>query len=64
MYSVGSITSRELIMEKQTLTFADQEIANRLASRSHFLKDVDQLIDWKRINKLISRVEIKILPSN
>lgn len=46
-------------MEKQTLTFADQEIANRLASRKHFLKDVDQLIDWKRINKLISKVEIR-----
>ena len=46
-------------MEKQTLTFADQEIANRLASRRHFLKDVDQLIDWKRINKLISKVEIR-----
>jgi hypothetical protein len=46
-------------MEKQTLTFADQEIANRLASRKHFLKDVDQLLDWKRINKLISKVEIR-----
>lgn len=34
-------------MEKQTLTFADQEIANRLANRKHFLKDVDQLIGWK-----------------
>lgn len=30
-------------MEKQTLTLADQEIANRLANRKHFLKDVDKL---------------------
>ena len=30
-------------MEKQTITFADQEIANSLASRKHFLKDVKKL---------------------
>ena len=46
-------------MEKQTITFADQEIANRLASRKHFLKDIEILIDWKRINKLLSKVEIR-----
>lgn len=46
-------------MEKQTITFADQEIANRLASRGHFLKDVDQLINWKRINKVLDKVEIR-----
>ncbi|HQF67610.1 MAG TPA: hypothetical protein PLC91_01580 [Candidatus Cloacimonadota bacterium] len=46
-------------MEKQTITFADQEIANRLASRKHFLKDVEKLIGWKRINKILSKVEIK-----
>mgnify|MGYP001187775567 FL=1 len=46
-------------MEKQIITFADQEIANRLASRKHFLKDVEKLIDWKRINKILSKVEIK-----
>ncbi|MCB5259610.1 MAG: hypothetical protein LHW48_03945 [Candidatus Cloacimonetes bacterium] len=46
-------------MEKQTLTFADQEIATRLANRRHFPKDVDQLLDWKRINKLVNKVEIK-----
>lgn len=46
-------------MEKQTITFADQEIANRLANRKHFLKDVQQLIDWKRINKILSKVEIR-----
>ena len=31
-------------MEKQTITFADQEIANRLASRKHFLKDIERLL--------------------
>ena len=46
-------------MEKQTITFADQEIANRLASRKHFLKDVEKLIDWKRINKILDKVEIR-----
>ncbi|HNZ07380.1 MAG TPA: IS5 family transposase [Candidatus Cloacimonadota bacterium] len=46
-------------MEKQTITFADQEIANRLANRRHFLKDVELLLDWKRINKILSKVEIR-----
>mgnify|MGYP000854532559 FL=1 len=46
-------------MEKQTITFADQEIANRLASRRHFLKDIEQLVDWKRINKILDRVELR-----
>jgi IS5 family transposase len=46
-------------MEKHTITFADHEIANRLASRRHFLKDVEQLIDWKRINKILDKVEIR-----
>lgn len=38
-------------MEKETITFADQEIANRLASRRHFLKDMETLIDWNRIRR-------------
>ena len=46
-------------MEKQTITLADQELANRLSSRKHFLKDVDQLINWKRINKVLDKVEIR-----
>lgn len=46
-------------MEKQTITLADQELASRLASRKHFLKDVDQLINWKRINKVLDKVEIR-----
>jgi len=46
-------------MEKQTITFADQEIANRLAGRNHFLKDVEKLIAWKRINKILDKVEIR-----
>ncbi|MDD2683784.1 MAG: hypothetical protein PHY21_06620 [Candidatus Cloacimonetes bacterium] len=44
-------------MEKQTITFADQEIANRLASRRHFLKDIEQLVDWKRINKILDKAD-------
>ena len=50
MFDYGSINTQELFMEKKTITFADQEIAKRLASRRRFLKDVDQLRDWKRIN--------------
>ena len=46
-------------MEKQTITFADQEIANRLASRKHFLMDIEKLIDWKRIIKILDKVEIR-----
>ena len=46
-------------MEKETITFADQEIANRLANRKHFLKDVEKLINWKRINKVLGKVEIR-----
>jgi IS5 family transposase len=46
-------------MEKHTITIADQEIAIRLASRKHFLKDIEQLINWKRINKILDKVEIK-----
>ncbi len=45
-------------MEKQTVTFAVQETASRLANYRHLLKDVDQLSICKRINKLISRVNI------
>lgn len=46
-------------MEKQIITFADHEIANRLANRKHFLKDVEKLINWKRINKVLGKVEIR-----
>lgn len=46
-------------MEKETITFADQEIARRLANRKHFLKDIEIVIDWKRINKILAKVEIR-----
>ncbi len=46
-------------MEKLTITIVDQEIANRLVSRKHFLKDIEQLIDWKRIDRILSKVEIR-----
>ena len=46
-------------MKKQTITLADHEIANRLAKRKHFLKDVDSLINWKPIRKILSKVEIR-----
>ena len=36
---------------KQTITFADQEMVNRLVKRKHFLKDLELLIDGKRINR-------------
>ncbi|MCB5284803.1 MAG: hypothetical protein LHW45_04325 [Candidatus Cloacimonetes bacterium] len=48
-------------MEKETITFADQEIANRLANRKHFLKDIEILIDWKRIRTILAKVEIRRL---
>ncbi len=46
-------------MEKHTITLADQEINNRIATRAHFLKDVDHLVNWDRIKKILDRVEIK-----
>ena len=46
-------------MEKHLITLADQEISERLAGRTHFLKDIDTLIDWKRINKTLNKVEIR-----
>lgn len=46
-------------MERQIITFADHEIAKRLADREHFLKDVDSLINWKPIRKILSKVEIR-----
>jgi IS5 family transposase len=46
-------------MEKQLITLADQEISRRLASRKHFLKDIEELIDWERISKVLDEVEIK-----
>ena len=46
-------------MERQIITFADHEIANRLAKRKHFLKDMDSLINWKPIRKILSKVEMR-----
>ena len=46
-------------MERDTLTFADQEIKMRIEGSKHILKDVDQIIDWKRINKLLGKVELR-----
>ncbi len=46
-------------MEKQTITIADQEIFNRLATRKHFLKDIELLINWKRIDKFLDTIEIR-----
>ena len=46
-------------MEKQIITMADQELANRIEKRCHFLKDIEKIINWKRINKVLSKVEIR-----
>lgn len=46
-------------MERQLITFADHEIAKRLAGRKHFLKEVDSLINWKPIRRILSKVEIR-----
>ncbi len=46
-------------MEKQIITFVDQEIADRNATHHHFLKDIEIMIDWKRINNILEQVEIR-----
>jgi len=46
-------------MEKQIITMADQELANRIEKRCHFLKDIEKIINWKRINKVLTKVEIR-----
>jgi len=40
-------------MEKQTITSANQEIANRLATRQHFRKNIELLIVLKLITRII-----------
>ena len=45
-------------MEKQTITLADQEIQNRLVKHEHFINDIEKVIDWNRINRILSKVEI------
>ena len=45
-------------MEKQTKTKAKQEIINRIANHQHFMKEIDLIIDWTKINKVLSKVEI------
>ncbi|MEN6398675.1 MAG: hypothetical protein ABFD01_06910 [Candidatus Cloacimonas sp.] len=44
-------------MEKQTK--AKQEIINRIANQKHFLKEKDLIMNWTKINKVLSKVEIK-----
>ena len=46
-------------MNKESLTFADQEISDRLTNCKHFLKDIELLINWNRIRRILSKVEIK-----
>ena len=46
-------------MEKQTITLADQEIQNRISKHKHFLNDIEKVIDWNRINKVLSKAEIR-----
>ena len=45
-------------MAKQTKTKADQEIINRIANQKHFLKEIDVIMDWTKINKVLSKLEI------
>jgi hypothetical protein len=47
-------------MGKLVITFADQEIANRIAIRHHLLKDIEVMMDWDRIRNILSQVEIKL----
>lgn len=46
-------------MEKQVITFTDYDIANRLANRKHFLNDLEALINWERIRKILNKVELR-----
>jgi transposase, IS5 family len=46
-------------MEKQIITMADQELARRIEKQDHFLKDIEHMINWKRIQKVLSKVEIR-----
>lgn len=54
-----SIIIKELIIEKQTITLADQEIKNLLVKHEHFLNDIEKVIDWSRVHKVLSKVEIR-----
>jgi len=46
-------------MGNQTMTLAEQENINRIANQKHFLKEIDLIIDWTKINKVLSKVEIR-----
>ncbi len=46
-------------MGNQTMTLAEQENINRIANQKHFLKEKDLIMNWTKINKVLSKVEIK-----
>lgn len=46
-------------MERTLITLADQELANRIESRPHFLKEVDNRLNWNRIRKILNKVELR-----
>ncbi len=41
------------------MTFADQELLMRIEGSKHYLKNVDTLINWKQIRKLLSSLDLK-----
>ena len=55
----GSIIIKQLILEKPKRTLADQEIQNRISKHKHFLNNMEKVIDWKRINRVLLKVEIR-----
>ncbi len=46
-------------MEKEIITLADQEINERIENHEHFLKHIEQLVDWEKIRSILNQVELK-----
>jgi len=44
-------------MNRELLTLADQELSTRTERFPHYLKDIERILDWKRINKLLSQID-------
>lgn len=46
-------------MNREIYTVADHEIEVRIAGIDHFLKQVDILVDWKRISKVLAKSDLR-----
>ena len=46
-------------MNRNILTFADEQVNDRIKSIKHILKDIKTMIDWHRISKILSKTDYR-----